>query len=137
MSPLLSLRIAERKIQCVERLSWADVRSLSTSLHLPPIGNQIARLTSQIVTNHEIAERLLALVGRVGEGTRSAIRAGEDTIAIAELMELAAIEQISVPDVLLVAVREIVADGPGMPLDVDDIAALAEDIDTVMKIGQR
>lgn len=83
------------------------------------------------MTDHELAERLLAVVGSAGEGTRSAITAGEDEVAIAELVEMAALKHIAIPNELLFAVRQLADDGPAGALDTDDIAALHEDIATL------
>lgn len=83
------------------------------------------------MTDHELAQRLLAVVGSAGEGSRSAIAAGEDVIAIAELTEAAATHHIAIPNDLLFAVRRIADEGPSGPLDADDIAALHEDIGTL------
>lgn len=82
------------------------------------------------MTDHDLAQRLLAVVGSVGDGARSAIAAGEDVIAIAELVELAATNHIAVPNDLLFAVRQL-ADEGASSLDADDIAALHEDIGTL------
>lgn len=83
------------------------------------------------MTDHELAERLLAVVGSAGDGIRSAVTAGEDLIAIAELTELAAIQGITVPIELLAAVRAVAGEGPTSSLDADDIGALWEDIATL------
>lgn len=83
------------------------------------------------MTDHELAQRLLAVVGAAGDGSRSAITAGEDEVAIAELVERAALDHITIPQDLLFAVRQLADDGPGGALTADDIAALHEDIGTL------
>lgn len=93
------------------------------------------------MTDHELAERLLAVVSPGGDEVfESAMRAGEDVIAIAELVEQAAIRRIAVPRDLLEAVRQLADDEEDVdgnfPLDDGDIAALREDIATLTLVVQ-
>lgn len=81
------------------------------------------------MTDHELAERLLAVVRPSGDVIESAVRAGEDVIAVAQLLEQAAILQIAIPRDLLDAVGRLADEEDGtLDLDEDDITALREDI---------
>lgn len=88
------------------------------------------------MTDHELAQQLLAAIGPAGESVRSAITAGEDLIAIAELAELAAAEAVSLPADLLAEVGTRVRDGPTSALDADDIAYLNEDLSILERISR-
>jgi hypothetical protein len=78
-----------------------------------------------VMTDHELAERLFAEVKPDGFGIKGAMRAGEDVAAIIDLLEQAAIHGRHLPQKLLEAVDSF-ADDPA--LDDDDVAAIREDL---------
>jgi hypothetical protein len=78
------------------------------------------------MTDHELAEQLLAVVAPTGDAVlEDAMRAGEDVAAIIDLVEQAAIHGKRLPPELLVAVDSF-ADDPA--LADDDVAAIREDL---------
>jgi hypothetical protein len=78
------------------------------------------------MTDHELAERLLAAVAPGGDSVlEGAMRAGEDVAAVIDLVEQAAIHGRQLPQEVLDAVDSF-ADDPA--LDDDDVAAIREDL---------
>ncbi|OHV03881.1 hypothetical protein [Mycobacterium talmoniae] len=78
------------------------------------------------MTDHELAEQLLAVVNPSGDDVlEGAIRAGEDAAAIIDLVEQAAIRRVRLSQVLVDAVADFADDAA---LDRDDIAAIREDL---------